>query len=90
MLAAMFHDSQSTLSIERVLANDPLHELDLTGQLALHRPMLVARIKRPGAQLATGQRAVAPQDRPVDVGPHHLASYQESKAMRPVMPRMDW
>ncbi len=46
MLAAMFHDSQSTLSSERALDNDPLHDLDLSGQLALQRPMLVARIKR--------------------------------------------
>ena len=52
MLAAMFHDSESTLSSERVLGNDPLHDLDLTGQLALQRPMLVARIKRAGARLA--------------------------------------
>jgi hypothetical protein len=51
MLAAMFHDSESTLSSERALANDPLHDLDLSGQLALQRPMLVARIKRTGARL---------------------------------------
>jgi hypothetical protein len=51
MLAVMFHDSESTLASERVLANDPLHELDLTGQLALRRPMLVARINRTGAKL---------------------------------------
>jgi hypothetical protein len=51
MLAVMFHDSETTLASERVLANDPLHDLDLSGQLALRRPMLVARINRPGAQL---------------------------------------
>jgi len=51
MLAVMFHDSESTLASERVFANDPLHDLDLTGQLALRRPMLVARINRPGAKL---------------------------------------
>ena len=51
MLSAMFHDSESTLASDRVLANDPLHDLDLTGLLALKRPMLVARINRPGAQL---------------------------------------
>ena len=51
MLAVMFHDSESTLANERVLANDPLHDLDLTGQLALQRPMLVARIKRPASRL---------------------------------------
>jgi len=51
MVAVMFHDSESTLSSDRVLANDPLHDLDLTGQLALRRPMLVARINRTGAKL---------------------------------------
>jgi hypothetical protein len=51
MLAVMFHDSESTLASERVLGNDPLHDLDLSGQLALRRPMLVARINRPGAKL---------------------------------------
>ncbi len=51
MFAIMFHDSELTLSSERNLANAPLHDLDLTGQLALKRPMLVARIDRPGARL---------------------------------------
>ncbi len=51
MFAIMFHDSESTLASERVLANDPLHDLDLTGQLALKRPMLVARVDRPGARV---------------------------------------
>jgi hypothetical protein len=51
MLAAMFHDSESTLASDRNLSSDPLHDLDLTGQLALERPMLVARIKRIGARL---------------------------------------
>jgi hypothetical protein len=51
LLSAMFHDSESTLASDHVLANDPLHDLDLTGLLALKRPMLVARINRPGAQL---------------------------------------
>ena len=82
MLAAMFHDSQSTLSSERALANDPLHELDLTGQLALQRPMLVARIKRTRRTARHGQRAVSPQDRPVDIGSHHLASQEESEVVR--------
>lgn len=61
MVAAMFHDSQSTLSSERVLANDPLGELDLTGQLALLRPMLVGRIKRAGAQLAIDNAPSTPK-----------------------------
>jgi hypothetical protein len=61
MLAAMFHDSESSLASERVLANDPLHSLDLTGQLALQRPMLVARINRPGARLALDNVPSAPK-----------------------------
>jgi hypothetical protein len=51
MTAVMFHDSESALATERLLANNPLHDLDLTGQLALQRPILVARIQRPGARL---------------------------------------
>ena len=61
MLAAMFHESQSTLSSERALSNDPLHDLDLSGQLALQRPMLVARIKRAGARLDLDKRSSAPK-----------------------------
>ena len=74
MLAVMFHDSESTLSSERVLANDPLHE---SGP---DRPTGPAAADAGGAhqsarrQARPGQRAVAPQDRSVDVGPHHLAS----------------
>jgi hypothetical protein len=51
LLAVMFHDSESTLPSERSLSNDALQDVDLSGQLALQRPMLVARIKRPGAQV---------------------------------------
>ena len=51
MLAVMFHDSESPIGNDRVLSNEPLHDLDLTGQLALQRPMLVARVKRPGCRL---------------------------------------
>ena len=47
----MFHDSQSTRTTEPTLGNSALQDLDLTGQLTLDRPMLVARIDRPGAQL---------------------------------------
>ena len=61
MLAAMFHDSQSTLSSERALSNDPLHDLDLSGHLALQRPMLVARIKRAGARLVLDNAPSAPK-----------------------------
>jgi hypothetical protein len=52
LLAVMFHDSESSTPGEQVFANDPLNAVDLSGQLALERPMLVARINRVGAQLA--------------------------------------
>jgi hypothetical protein len=52
LLAVMFHDSESALGNERALSNSPLQEVDLTGQLLLDRPMLVARIQRPGSRLA--------------------------------------
>ena len=81
MLAVMFHDSESTLASERVLANDPLHELDLTGQLALRRPMLVAH-QSARRQARPGQRAVAPQNRSGDVGPPHLAFEQTQVLVR--------
>ena len=51
MLAVMFHDSESTLASDRVLSSDPLHDVDLSGQLAMQRPMLAARIPRPGSRL---------------------------------------
>ncbi len=51
MLEAMFHDSESPSANERLLSNDTLHELDLTGQLVMPRPMLVARVARPGSRL---------------------------------------
>ncbi len=51
MQAVMFHDSETTPANERVLGNGPLHQIDLSGQLALQRPMLVARINRTGARL---------------------------------------
>src|SRR5262249_43830146 len=51
MLDAMFHDSESQVGTARALSNEALHDLDLTGQLALSRPMLVARVRRPGSRL---------------------------------------
>lgn len=45
----MFHDSDAS-GLETVPSRTH-HELDLTGQLALERPMLVAQIDRPGTQL---------------------------------------
>lgn len=51
LVAAMFHDSETTAAGTSPLSSDVLHDLDLTGQLALSRPMLVARIKRPGSRI---------------------------------------
>jgi hypothetical protein len=51
MLEAMFHDTESPVGNDRPLSNDTLHALDLTGQLVLPRPMLVARVVRPGSRL---------------------------------------
>jgi hypothetical protein len=48
----MFHDSDST-GLETVPSRTH-HDLDLTGQLALGRPMLIAQIDRPGTQLVLG------------------------------------
>ena len=61
MLALMFHDSQSPTSTERTLPSLPLRYLDLTGQLALDRPMLVGRVDRPGTRLILGNAPVPPQ-----------------------------
>jgi hypothetical protein len=61
MLAAMFHDSQSAVATDRPLPSHPLHYLDLTGQLALDRPMLVARVDPPAATLALGNAPSAPK-----------------------------
>ena len=52
MLALMFHESEARRTNERTLGNATLYDLDLSGQLDLQRPMLVARINRPAAQLA--------------------------------------
>ncbi|AMV36478.1 hypothetical protein [Planctomyces sp. SH-PL62] len=55
LLSVMFHESESRRTgQEQPLGNSTLHDLDLTGQLALQRPMLVARTKRPAAQVAIG------------------------------------
>ncbi|MGE3820735.1 MAG: hypothetical protein AB7I30_15085, partial [Isosphaeraceae bacterium] len=54
LVAMMFHDTQTGTAGDRPLASEPLGYLDLTGQLALDRPMLVARIDRPVAKLVLG------------------------------------
>lgn len=51
LLDAMFHQSLTLMPEERALTNDVLRDLDLTGQLSLGRPMLVARVRRPGSRL---------------------------------------
>lgn len=61
LMAMMFHESESNRTTEQGLGNAPLHELDLSGQLALDRPMLVARVDRPGAQLVLRNAPSAPK-----------------------------
>jgi hypothetical protein len=61
MKAVMFHDSQGTSTSERAMANSVLHALDLTGQLALDRPMLVGVVKRPAAQLVLANAPSPPR-----------------------------
>ena len=64
LIAALFHESESRRTgKDQPLGNSTLHDLDLTGQLALQRPMLVARVEKPGARLAIGN---APGEARVD------------------------
>lgn len=51
LLDLMFHDGEATAASESPIASNSLHSLDLTGLLALDRPMLVARIERPTSRL---------------------------------------
>ncbi len=48
----LVHDSDA--SGQETVPSRTHHELDLTGQLLLGRPMLVANINRPGTQLVLG------------------------------------
>ncbi|WP_165071462.1 hypothetical protein [Paludisphaera rhizosphaerae] len=62
VLAAMFHEGESRRTgQEQALGNSVLHDMDLTGQLLLGRPMLVARIKAPGTQLVVGNASDKPR-----------------------------
>jgi len=62
VLALMFHDSQTTsASAENAMSSNPLHYLDLTGLLALDRPMLVGRVDRPAARLILGNAPAPPR-----------------------------
>jgi hypothetical protein len=62
VLAAMFHDAESRRAgKDQPLGNSVLRDLDLTGQLALQRPMLVARIDRPAARVAIGNAPSEPK-----------------------------
>jgi len=62
LLAVMFHESESSRGVGgRALANSQLRDLDLTGQLTLNRPMLVARVKRPAAMLVVGNAPGEPK-----------------------------
>jgi hypothetical protein len=61
LVGLMFHDSGATATQENPVASVPLQSLDLTGQLALDRPMLVARINRPLTHLVLGHAPRAPR-----------------------------
>jgi hypothetical protein len=61
LTALMFHDGGATATRENPVASIPLHYLDLTGQLALDRPMLFARIKRPATRLVIGRAPRPPR-----------------------------
>jgi hypothetical protein len=57
MQAILFRGSEPSTS--NALPSRPLHDLDLTGQLQLDRPMLVAQIDRPVADLDLGSASAA-------------------------------
>jgi hypothetical protein len=59
LLASMFHDAAGGRAA--MLASKPLHYLDLSGQLALDRPMLVAEIDARGAALELGDAGQLPK-----------------------------
>jgi hypothetical protein len=59
--ALMFHDSGATATRENPVASIPLHYLDLTGQLALDRPMLFAQVDRPATRLELGRAPRPPR-----------------------------
>ncbi len=61
LVAAMFHDSEATAAGEPPLTSDALHHLDLTGQLALSRPMLVARVATPGTDIKLDDATAKPK-----------------------------
>jgi hypothetical protein len=58
MQAILFHESDT--SGTNPLPSRPLHDLDLTGQLLLDRPMLVAEIDRPVTELDLGTSSGPP------------------------------
>ena len=70
----MFHDSDAS-GLETVPSRTH-HDLDLTGQLALGRPMLVAEIDRPGTRLVLGATHRRGQDRADDHPPRHPADQE--------------
>jgi len=77
----MFHDSD-TLGQEMVPSR--LHrELDLTGQLALGRPMLVARIDRPAARLVLGNASGAAKTEQTTMLRVILPLKKEAEASKP-------
>jgi hypothetical protein len=61
LLSILFHDSESTVGNDMAVANNPLAYLDMTSQLALDRPVLIAQIDRPGTQLVLGNAPGRPK-----------------------------
>ncbi len=62
LLSAMFHEAEfRRAGKDHPLGNSVLRDLDMTGQLALGRPMLVARTDRPGARVAIGNAPNRPE-----------------------------
>jgi hypothetical protein len=58
----MFHDAGAE-TITSQMSSDPLSYIDLSGQLALDRPMLVATVDRPGAILNLSNASTQPETR---------------------------
>src|SRR5262249_19055990 len=57
----MFHESEATSTSAAPIASNALHRLDLTGLLALDRPMLVAQVQRTPSRLVIDNATSAPK-----------------------------
>ena len=80
MQAVMFHDSEINAAERTRPGQRPASSTSTSsGQLALQRPMLVARIDRTGARLVLDKIPVAAQDRSIDARPTHSAAQEISE-----------